>query len=118
MRSSLDCELGADMRSLGEFERAVLLVVLRLGATAYGVSIRSELESRLGREISIGSVYTTLERLLRKGMVAASHGEPSAERGGRAKKFYSVESRGVEALEYSRRSSEAVWAINPVARAW
>lgn len=98
-------------RPLGEFERSILLAVMRLKEKAYGVSIRCELESRLDRPISIGAVYTTLERLLLKGLLSASYGEPTAERGGRAKKFFSIQAAGVEALDYSLRASQAVWAI-------
>jgi PadR family transcriptional regulator PadR len=111
-------EMSADtpVRPPGEFERAVLLAVLRLGAAAYGVSIRAELEQRLSRTVSLGSVYTTLDRLLAKGLVTASHGEPTPERGGRAKKFFTIEARGVAALEHARRTADAVWAIDPVVR--
>lgn len=107
---------GHPIRSLGEFERAVLLAVTRLGDTAYGVAIRAELEQRLSRSVSLGSVYTTLDRLLAKGLVSASQGEPTPERGGRAKKFFAIEARGIEALEHARRASEAMWAMNPAVR--
>ncbi|HYK02585.1 MAG TPA: PadR family transcriptional regulator [Thermoanaerobaculia bacterium] len=106
---------GNPIRSLGEFERAVLLAVTRLGYTAYGVAIRAELEQRLSRPVSLGSVYTTLDRLLAKGLVSTSQGEPTPERGGRAKKFFAIEARGLEALEHARRATEAMWAMNPVA---
>jgi PadR family transcriptional regulator PadR len=105
---------GNPIRSLGEFERAVLLAVSRLRDTAYGVAIRVELEQRLSRPVSLGSVYTTLDRLLAKGLVSTSPGEPTPERGGRAKKFFAIEARGLEALEQARRATEAMWAIDPV----
>jgi PadR family transcriptional regulator PadR len=83
---------------MGEFEQAVLLAILHLGDDAYGMEVRTLIEERTGRDVSIGAVYTTLERLSRKGYVSSRVGEPTAERGGRAKKFYAVEPAGFEAL--------------------
>lgn len=91
-----------------------MLAVLRLGDDAYGVSIRRELEKRLGRPVSFGAVYTTLDRLIEKQMVSANIGQPTHERGGRAKKFFYVEPRGHRALEEARRTSRAIWAISPL----
>ena len=76
--------------SLGEFEQIVLLAILRLGDSAYGVSIRSEIESCARRKTSPGALYTTLERLERKGLLTAWSGEPPPERGGRAMRFYKL----------------------------
>ena len=73
---------------LGEFEQMVLLSVLRLGDEAYGVSIHEELGRTTGRDTKRGAVYVTLERLEAKGYVSSHYGDPSAERGGRAKRFY------------------------------
>ena len=73
---------------LGEFEQLVLLALVRLGAEAYGVSIRDEIEERTGRDVALGAVYTTLLRLEDKGLVATRLGEPTPQRGGRRKKFY------------------------------
>ncbi|MGZ4810395.1 MAG: PadR family transcriptional regulator [Thermoanaerobaculia bacterium] len=101
-------------RPLAEFERAVLLAVLRLGDAAYGVAIRGELQKRLRRDVSFGAVYTTLDRLLEKRMVSTYTGDPTPERGGRAKKFFKVEPRGVESLEHARRASDAIWSITPL----
>ena len=103
-------------RPLGEFERAVLLALIKLQGSAYGVSIREELESRLRRPLSFGAVYTTLDRLLEKRMVSTYIGEPTPERGGRAKKFFRIEQRGLDALQHARSSSDAVWAISPIPR--
>jgi DNA-binding PadR family transcriptional regulator len=90
---------------LGEFEQLVLLAVVRLGETAYGVSIADEIGSRTGREVSLGAVYKTLERLEDKGLVAGRVGQPTAERGGRRKKHYRVLAAGQRAL---RQSLEAL----------
>jgi PadR family transcriptional regulator PadR len=83
---------------LGPFEEAVLLTVLSLSSDAYGVRIRQQVETAVERSISIGALYTTLERLERKGYISASVGEPTPERGGRAKRFYRIEGAGEVAL--------------------
>jgi PadR family transcriptional regulator, regulatory protein PadR len=99
---------------LGDFERAVLLVVLSLEEAAYGVAIRRELEARLERPVSFGAVYTTLDRLEEKRMLSSWCGDPSPQRGGRAKKFFKVQRRGLSALEQSRRMADALWAMHPL----
>jgi DNA-binding PadR family transcriptional regulator len=91
--------------SLGEFEQLVLLALVRLGRDAYGVTIRLEIEARTRRAVSIGAVYTTLERLRLKGYVSHSIGEPTPERGGRRKKYYRLEPAGSRVL---RRSVDAL----------
>lgn len=102
------------MGTMGEFERAVLLAISRLGDGAYGMSVRQELEKRLKRSVSIGAVYTTLDRMEEKGFVSSWVGEPTAERGGRAKKYFRVEAPGVEAINRSKEMSDAVWALLPM----
>lgn len=87
---------------MGEFEQAVMLAIQHMGEDAYGVEIRAVIAERTGRDVAIGAVYTTLERLTRKGYVSSRVGEPTAERGGRAKKFYAVTGAGHEALESAR----------------
>lgn len=99
--------------SMGEFERAVLLAVARLDEQAYGMRIRQELEKRLGRDVSIGAVYTTLDRMEEKGYVSSRVGDPTPIRGGRAKKFFRVEAPGVTALNHSKNAMEAIWAMLP-----
>ena len=83
---------------LGEFEALVLAALLRLGDQAYGVAIRREIEDRTGRSPSIGAVYTTLHRLEGKGLVTSRLGEPTPERGGRAKRYFEARPEGREAL--------------------
>ena len=75
---------------IGEFEELVLLAILSRGEDAYGVTIRRALEDATSRSITIGSLYTTLSRLEEKGLVESWVGEPTAERGGRAKRHYKV----------------------------
>jgi PadR family transcriptional regulator, regulatory protein PadR len=79
---------------LGEFELMVLLALIRLGDEAYGVPISHEIEARSGREVALGSVYAALERLAEKGLVTSRLGDPTAERGGRAKRFLPRNSTG------------------------
>jgi DNA-binding PadR family transcriptional regulator len=86
---------------LGSLEHIVLLAVARLGSRAYGVTVRQEIEKRTGRNISIGAIYSTLERLEAKGYVRSFTGEPTAERGGRAKRHFTIEAKGQEALATS-----------------
>lgn len=87
---------------LGEFEQLLLLALVRLGDEAYGVTIRREIEQRTGRRnVSAGAVYTALERLEARGLVRSTWGEPTAERGGKRKKFYRIEPLGMKALSRS-----------------
>jgi PadR family transcriptional regulator, regulatory protein PadR len=90
---------------LGSLEHIVLLALVRLGANAYGMTIRREIDERTGRNISIGAVYATLDRLEGKGYVSSFVGEPTAERGGRAKRHFQIEADGEVAL---RTSQEAI----------
>lgn len=83
---------------LGEFEQLVLLALVRLGDRSYGVTVRHEIARRARRDVSLGAVYKTLERLEAKGYVSSVIGEPTPERGGRRKKFYRLEPGGARAL--------------------
>lgn len=94
--------------SLGEFEQLVLLAILRLGTEAYGVSIRKEILSCTRRDVSPGALYTTLDRLETKGDVASEAGPPTPERGGRAKRFYTVTGNGRERLVSAQRSFQSM----------
>lgn len=102
---------------LGEFERATLLALIRLGPNPYGVTIRQELENRLERNVSIGAVYTTLDRLEEKGFVSSWRGDPTPERGGRAKRFFRIEAKGRIALEASIEETHRIIGIFQPARA-
>jgi DNA-binding PadR family transcriptional regulator len=101
---------------LGSLEHIVLLALIRLESNAYGMTVRREIEERTGRNISIGAVYTTLERLQAKGYVSSLRGEPTAERGGRAKRLFRIEVEGERAL---RASQDAIRKMMPgSARRW
>jgi PadR family transcriptional regulator, regulatory protein PadR len=95
---------------LGEFERLVLLAILRLGERAYGATVIEELERRTQRAVASGAVYVALRRLEQKGMVSSHLGDPTPERGGRAKRFLRVEASGLEALREARAEWEAMTA--------
>jgi PadR family transcriptional regulator len=86
---------------LGPHEQLILLAILRVGEQAYGMTIRREVEQRSRRDISIGAVYTTLDRLQRKGYVRSYMGSATAERGGRAKRHYRITAKGEHALKES-----------------
>jgi len=96
-------------KHLGELEHMVLLSIVRLGPDAYGMSVLRELEERAGRKVSRGALYLVLERLVEKGYLRANMGEPSPERGGRAKRFFDLTDEGREALRVSGRSLMALW---------
>lgn len=94
---------------LGDLEELVLLAVLRLGEDAYGAAIRQELKAHAGRPVSISTIYVTLMRLEEKGYARSWKGEPTAERGGKAKRHYAVSPAGVEALQKVRDVRERMW---------
>src|SRR4051812_39984572 len=100
---------------LGEFEQLVLLAILRLRGNAYGMMIRQEIASKTNRFASLGAIYTTLERLEEKGYVSSWLGEATAERGGRAKKYFKVEAAGMAAIRQSCEStSRMVQGLEPI----
>jgi len=88
---------------LGDFEQLVLFGVLRLESDAYGAAIRQEIHARSGRDVSINAVYTTLDRLENKGLLRSWVGEPTPQRGGRRRKFYSMRPAGIAALRQAYR---------------
>jgi PadR family transcriptional regulator, regulatory protein PadR len=94
---------------LGDWEQTVLLATLRLGENAYGVPIRREIEERTKRRVSIGALYTTLDRLEAKGYLRSRMGDPTPERGGRSRRYFRVESLGLAALERSREALVTMW---------
>ena len=95
--------------TLGGLEEVVLLAVMRLGPDSYGISIRDEIESRTGREISLGAIYPTLDRLETKGLLSSRKGEPTGERGGRSRRHFKLEEAGLSALRESRGLIDAMW---------
>ncbi len=97
---------------LAAFEQLVLLALLSLeGDEAYGMNIRHVLRDRAGRDVSVPTVYSALDRLESKGLVSSRLGQATPERGGRAKKLFCVEPAGVMALQEVRKTLEAMWQV-------
>jgi PadR family transcriptional regulator PadR len=94
---------------LGEFEQMILLTVARLGEEAYGIAILEELGERTGTEAAVASVYAALDRLERRGYVTSRIGQPTRERGGRAKRFFNLLPAGAVALHRSRNALDSLW---------
>lgn len=94
---------------VGDFELMVMLVLLRLGESAYGVPISREIERQCGREVALGSVYATLERLQEKGLVSSDLGEPTPERGGRAKRYFRLTREGLREVRETRQALIRLW---------
>lgn len=94
---------------LGEFEQIVLLAVARLREGAYGMAIVDEVLRCTGQEPAVGSVYAALDRLERQALVRSGMGSPTAERGGRAKRYFHLEPAGARALAHSRSVLDALW---------
>jgi DNA-binding PadR family transcriptional regulator len=95
---------------LGEFEQVVLLAILRLGEDAYAIPIREEIESRTGRSVARGALYTALDRLETKRYLRSRMSEPLAERGGRSRRYFAVTPVGLAALRSSRRALLQLWS--------
>ena len=102
-----------DRSYLGEFELMILLAVLHLSDQAYGVPISRELERHRGRGVSVGSVYAALERLEAKGLVSSVLGDPTPERGGKAKRFFRVTHEGLRQVQSTRRVLTSLWQQIP-----
>lgn len=94
---------------LGGFELLVLSAVMRVGPEAYGVPIADAIAETSGRDVALGSVYVTLDRLARRGLVTTRLGEPTAERGGRAKTYFRVTAKGVLEVRQARQTLVGLW---------
>jgi PadR family transcriptional regulator PadR len=94
---------------IGGFELLVLSALIGLGDQAYGVPISEAIEESSGRDVAIGSVYITLERLERKGLVSSKLGEPTPERGGRAKTFFRITGKGLREVRQAQRTFVRLW---------
>jgi PadR family transcriptional regulator, regulatory protein PadR len=91
----------------------VMLALMRLGDDAYGVPISREIEQQTGREVSLGSVYATLERLESRGLVSSYLGKPTAERGGKAKRYFRVTQNGLRKARETRQALMKLWRDLP-----
>jgi PadR family transcriptional regulator, regulatory protein PadR len=94
---------------LGEFEHIVMLAIVRLGEEAYGVPIRLDIERRTGRALTVGALYRTLDRLEDKGYITSAFSDPTPERGGRSKRYFTVKPLGLRSLRASREALVAMW---------
>jgi DNA-binding PadR family transcriptional regulator len=97
-------------RSIGEFELAVLLCVALLGDDAYGVAVRGAVSKRLGRDCSVGAVYTTLQRLENKGLIKSWTSDPTPVRGGRAKRHFAPTAAGHRAIRQAQATAQRLWS--------
>jgi len=105
---------------LGEFEYLILSAATRLGEGAYGAAIRQEIEETTRQRCSIGALYTTLDRLERKGLIKTWMGDPTPQRGGRPKRMVRVTANGIRAasnfyLTVTRVSRGVSWEVNRIA---
>jgi DNA-binding PadR family transcriptional regulator len=100
-------------RLLTDFELMILLAVLRVGDDAYGMRIGEEIERTGKRSVIMGAVYTALDRLERNGLVTSSVGDPTPERGGRAKRYFKVTPRGLRAVKQAQDALVALWTGLP-----
>jgi DNA-binding PadR family transcriptional regulator len=98
---------------LGSFELMVLLAVLRLDEDVYGVPITRELEAETGHEVAVASVYAALQRLEDKGLVTSWFGDPTPERGGRAKRFFKATGKGIRETRNTQRALTKLWRHLP-----
>lgn len=96
-------------RALGEFEQLILFALVQLEDEAYGASIGRAIEERTGRQVAAGAIYTALDRLATRGLVSAEVGEPTPERGGRRRKYYTLEPQGAIEL---RRSVDVIRSMS------
>jgi DNA-binding PadR family transcriptional regulator len=100
-------------RLLTDFELMVLLAILRVGEGAYGVPIAREIEETAKRPVVRAVVYAALDRLQAQGLVFSSMGDPTPERGGKAKRFYRVTAKGLKAVRETQRALTALWTGIP-----
>ena len=93
----------------GVLEHHAISAIMHLRADAYGKRIRQTVSERTGRDIAIGALYTTLDRMEKKGFVSSWMGDPTPERGGRRKKYYRLEAKGARAWTGFRQETERMW---------
>ena len=100
--------------TLGHFELLVLLALIRLGDEAYGVPIADAIAHSTGKRVILASVYNTLERLEEKGLVTSIIGQPTAARGGRAKRYFSITTSGLREVRAAKKALTVLWRGIPV----
>jgi DNA-binding PadR family transcriptional regulator len=100
--------------TLGHFELLVLLALIRLGDEAYGVPIADAIAHSTGKRVILASVYNTLERLEEKSLVTSTIGQPTAARGGRAKRYFSITPSGLREVRAAKKALTVLWRGIPV----
>lgn len=103
-------------RLLTDFELMILLAILRVGDDAYGVRIAREIEETAGRSAQIAAIYAALDRMESRGLVGSALGEPTPERGGRAKRLFHVTPQGLEQTKDTQQALTALWSNLPQLR--
>jgi len=98
---------------IGEFEEVVMLIVGVLYDEAYGIAIKTEIESRLNRKVSVGALQSALRRLEKKGFLDSREGEANKKRGGKPKRFFTITAYGKKALEYNKDTRAKLWSDIP-----
>ena len=98
---------------LGEFEEIVMLAIAILNNTAYSVTIKDEIESRLSRTVSLGALHTALKRMEDKGYLKSYAGDATDERAGRPKRFFEITAMGKKALQYAKETRDQLWKAIP-----
>jgi len=101
------------MKKLTMNEQIFLVAIWLLKDEAYGVKIRKKITELTGGSILFGTLYNTLDYLVKKGYVSTKKGEPTSQRGGHNKVFYSVTEDGKLALQNARTLQETLWAEIP-----
>lgn len=103
-------------RLLTDFELMILLAILRVGEGAYGVVIAREIEGTAGRNVQLAAIYAALDRMESRGLVTSALGEPTAERGGKAKRLFEVTPLGLKQVKDTRQALTALWTNLPQLR--
>lgn len=103
-------------RLLTDFELMILLAILRVGDDAYGVRIARELEETAGRSAQLAAIYAALDRMESRGLVGSSLGDPTPERGGRAKRLFRVTPKGLDQTKDTQQALTALWSSLPQLR--
>ena len=98
---------------IGEFEEVVMLIVGVLYDEAYGVAIKTEIEKRIKRKVSVGALQSALRRLEKKGFLNSREGEANIQRGGKPKRYFTITAYGKEALEYNQDMRSKLWRDIP-----
>jgi DNA-binding PadR family transcriptional regulator len=98
---------------LGEFEEIVMLTVAVLHGSAYGVSIKTEIETTLNRQVSVGALQSCLNRLELKDYLKSSDGEVTSDRGGRPKRYFEITAKGKGALQDTKEVRMKLWSNIP-----